>query len=114
MSPVTASILARTDLAPVFSLAFCLFSSHSTVFPVLPTSLLPTPSVTWRSAFISREISLVQKTRDFTRLRGHWSHAHDPLSEDSREHFTDGVEGAYAEASSLGSGVGPRGLPSPV
>src|SRR2546423_13773065 len=30
-----------TDLAHVFSLAFCLFSSHSTVFPVLPTSLLP-------------------------------------------------------------------------
>jgi hypothetical protein len=27
--------------APVFSLAFCLLSSHSTVFPVLSTSLLP-------------------------------------------------------------------------
>src|SRR5436853_5828445 len=40
-SSVTASVLARTDLAHVFSLAFCLFSSHSTVFPVLPTSLLP-------------------------------------------------------------------------
>ena len=32
LSPVTASVLARTDLAHVFSLAFCLFSSHSTVF----------------------------------------------------------------------------------
>src|SRR5947207_15928757 len=32
LSPVTASVLARTDLATVFSLVFCLFSSHSTVF----------------------------------------------------------------------------------
>src|SRR5437763_16281085 len=36
-----ASPRCLQTFASVFSLAFCLFSSHSTAFPVLPTSLLP-------------------------------------------------------------------------
>src|SRR5437763_14577060 len=72
-SPVTASVLARTDLAHVFSLAFCLFSSHSTVFPVLPTSLLPITLRVIRQSdinFYNRSSSSVPKNMKRKRLRG--------------------------------------------
>jgi hypothetical protein len=38
------ALACAQTIAPVFSLAFCPLSSHSTVFPVLPTSL-PTDKV---------------------------------------------------------------------
>ena len=37
----TRRLGSAQTIAPVFSLAFRPLSSHSTVFPVLPTSLLP-------------------------------------------------------------------------
>src|SRR5436309_5631148 len=58
--PVTRDALVSPwylqTFAPVFSLAFCLSSSHSTVLPVLPTSLLPTQPLFASSTIQARRI----------------------------------------------------------